>query len=160
MSKLFGSITLQEMSGNRDLTRTVLERVKRACEFSDGRFTLDAVVNGLAAGELSIWGVLSGADLTAVSISRVTPWESGLKVFEILMLGGPEHADMLPFLDRFEQPARKEGCAKIRLYGRTSWGNLSPARRGGQRHRLLPKDWRVAAVVYEKDLAPDVSRQG
>jgi len=157
LSRIFGSITLQEMSGNRDLTRTVLERVKRACEFSDGRFTLDAVVDGLAAGQFAIWGVLNKTDLTAVSVSRVTTWESGVKVFEVLMIGGPEHTDMLPFLDRFEQPARKEGCAKIRLYGRTSWGNLAPAR-GGKAHRLLPKEWRVAAVVYEKDLQPDVTR--
>ena len=66
IQRIFGSISIQEMSGNRELTRTVLERVKRACEFSDGRFTLDAVVDGLAAGQLTIWGVLKGTDLTAV----------------------------------------------------------------------------------------------
>lgn len=158
MNRIFGSISLQEMTGNRDLTRTVMERVARACEFSDGRFDLDAVVNGLGAGQLSIWGVLKPPkDLAAVAISRVTTWESGVKVFELLLIGGPEFTDMMPFLDRFEAPARKEGCIKIRLYGRTSWGNLSQ-NRGGKSHRLLPKDWRVAAVVYEKDLAPDVAR--
>lgn len=155
VSKIFGPVTVMEMAASRDLTAKVLERVQRACECSDGRFTLDAVVNGLADKSLSVWGVVqkaaAHADLSAVAVSRVTPWESGVKVFELLLLGGPAFEDMLHFLDRFEAPARREGCSRIRLYGRTSWGGLH--RRGGRKYEtIMPKGWRVAAVVYERDL--------
>ena len=149
MTPIFGPITLEEMSANTTLTKIVMPLIANACEHSGGRFTLDTVVEGLIAKRLSLWGVLAEpANFQAVAVSRVGVWESGLKIFEVLMLGGPKFKAVMPFLEELKKRAAAAGCVKALLYGHIAWagGRLE------KRSRILPEGWRASAMIYECDL--------
>ena len=51
----FGQIRLEDMRGNELLTRTVLPLIKRAVDHSDGRYTVDNIVDGLLDDDGSVY---------------------------------------------------------------------------------------------------------
>lgn len=143
---LFGQITLEAMQQNELLTRTVLPLVKRAIEHSDGRYSLDNVIDGLRRGEMELWGAMKPpAHLQAVAVTHVETYPSGTRVFKILHLGGPSMADVAAFfrfIPRMEALARQAQCAKLVMIGRKGW------------ERDLAPPWKTVAAVYERGLSP------
>lgn len=129
---IFGPIEIELMRENEDLTRKVLSVVREACKHSKGRFTEQSVAEGLASGQMKVWGVLHPpTDLTATVVTRE---HDG--VFEIL-IAGPEFRDVAPFLDVLKRSARGARCERMRLWG------------AGFFRQHLPKGWITSAVLYE-----------
>lgn len=129
---IFGPIEVELMRENEALTRRALSVVREACKHSKGRFTEVSVANGLASGEMKLWGVLRPpTDLTAAVVTR----EVG-GVFEILV-AGPEFREVAPFMEVLKRSARGARCDRMRLWG------------AGFFKEHLPPGWRTAAVVYE-----------
>lgn len=141
---VFGQIRLEDMSRSELLTKTVLPLIQRACSLSDGRYTVENVVDGLMRGAFTLWGVMQPpAKLQAVAVTHVEAYPSGVRAFQILLLGSPSFEDLshlFRFLPQMKAEAHRSGCAKIALMGKRSW------------ERALPSDWRAAATVYECDL--------
>ena len=142
---IFGQIRLADMQGNEALTRTVLPLVKKALEHSDGRHTLDTIINGLASGRFQLWGAMRPPDfLQAVAVAFVDPYPSGAKAFTIMLLGGPDMAEasaFFEFLPQLRGEARSAGCDRMVIVGRKGW------------ERSLP-NWKAVAMIYEQRLEP------
>jgi hypothetical protein len=144
---IFGAITLQDMSRSRDLTMAVLPLLKRACEFSGGRFAVGNVVDGLISGKFQLWGALAPPlELQAVAVTHARPYESGMRALEVMLLGGPEIDGMLAFLPEFARIAAEHQCVKVIVFGPKSWESR------------FPPGWRAAARIYEHDLERPATR--
>lgn len=129
---IFGPIDIETMRESEALTRTALSVVREACKHVKGRFTEQSVAEGLATGQMKLWGVLHPpADLRAAVVTRVSDG-----VFEILV-AGPEFRDVAPFMGVLKRHARGARCERMRLWG------------AGFFKGLLPPGWRPSAVVYE-----------
>jgi hypothetical protein len=132
VAPIFGPIEVSLMRENEALTRKVLTVVREACKHSKGRFTEQSVADGLANGEMKVWGVLQPpVDLKAAVVTRVADG-----VFEIL-IAGPEFRDVAPFMDVLKKFARGARCERMRLWGASFF------------REHLPKGWRPSAVLYE-----------
>lgn len=135
---IFGPITLEEMRANEALMLGVLPFLKRACDYSCGRFTLDQVTRGLIAGVFKVWGVLRApADLQAVAVTAMNDLSPTEKIMEIFLIGGHGYSAMLKRVETFEQMAVQAHCTAIRLHGHKAWG------------RTLLGEW---DAVYQKPL--------
>ena len=143
---IFGQIRLEDMRASELLTRTVLPLVKRALEHSDGRYSLDNIIDGLREGKFELWGVMRLPDhLQGVAVTHVETYPSGARAYTILHLGGPTMADaaaFFRFLPRMEAVARGARCDRLVMVGRRGW------------ERDLDKEWRVVSTVYERTLGP------
>ena len=133
---IFGEITREDMQKNALLAKVVMKRVKEVCEHSKGRYSVQQVADGFAAGVCSIWGVMEPpADLVAIMVTA--PNEGVLDV----LLAGPDIKDVTPFLPRLDGIARANKCAKVRMMGPGFW-------------KTHLDGWKPAVTVYERDLAP------
>lgn len=134
---MFGAIQLKDLSGNAELTKLVLPLVKRACAFSAGRFTVDAIVDGMISGQYHLWGAMTPpVDLQAVAVTHIHG-----QTFEVLLIGGPHINELLAFMPSFEIMAKAVNCTKLTIAGPKTWD------------RLLPEGWKAAVTIYEHDLA-------
>lgn len=142
-ASIFGQITLDDMRGNELLTRTVLPLVKKALEHSDGRHTLDTIIDGLTSGRFTLWGTMRPpALLQAVAVAFADTYESGVRAYTILLLGGPDMAEASAFFDfapRLKGEAARAGCDRLVIIGRKGW------------ERTL-RDWKPVAMIYEQRL--------
>jgi len=141
----FGQIRLEDMRGNELLTRTVLPLIKRAVDHSDGRYTVDNIVDGLLDGRFELWGAMRlPATLQAVAVTHVETYPSGKRAYTVLHLGGPTMADAAAFfryLPNMEAVAKAARCDKLVMVGRKGW------------ERDLSEGWRAVATVYERGLS-------
>lgn len=132
---IFGQITADDMRASELLIKTVFPLVRDACKLSKGRFTEDAVFDGLIAGRLKLWGVMRmPASLEAIIVTQASGG-----VFEILVLG-PEFEDALAFLPMLTGEARISKCERMRITGPKFW-----------RKEYLP-EFDLVACVFERDL--------
>ncbi|NBW13316.1 MAG: hypothetical protein EBR82_35440 [Caulobacteraceae bacterium] len=138
---IFGAITLQDMRANASLTQLVMPLIARACAHSGGRWTPEAVADGLIDGSLKLWGTMQPPkDLRAVAITRMAPYESGVPVMELLLLGGPDHRGMFRFLPALKDLARRSGAERMVIVGKKGWADD------------LPEEWVQVATIYECSL--------
>ena len=129
---IFGEITLQDMQGNKLLTKTVMPLVAEVCKHSKGRYDAASIADGLVSGTYKLWGVMRPpANLDAVTVTRVDG-----KSFELILLG-PDFDEVFMFLPALKGAARAAGCDRVRMSGPQFW------------KKALPEGWRSAAVVYE-----------
>ena len=132
---IFGAITVEDLRANDLLIKTVFPLVRDACKLSKGRYTEDAVFDGIIAGKQRLWGVLRPpASLEAIVVTKA---DHG--VFELLVLG-PEFEDALAFLPTLTGEARKAKCERMRITGPKFW-----------RKEYLP-EFDLVACVFERDL--------
>ena len=135
---IFGPITLEDMRGNELLTRTVLPLVRDVCKHTKGRFTVESVAQGLASGAYGLWGGMRPpANLEAVTVTAVAG-----EVFDILIVG-PAFEEVFPFLPMLAGSARAAKCKRMRLTGPGFWRKHLP---------MGESNWKVAAMVYEREL--------
>lgn len=135
---IFGAITLQDMRANAALTQMVMPLIARACAHSGGRWSPEAVADGLIDGSLRLWGAMKPpAALRAVAITRFATYETGVVALEMLLLGGPDVRGMFDFLPALKRLARESGAQKMVIVGKKSWeDNLSD-------------EWSAVATIYE-----------
>lgn len=134
---IFGPITIEDMQKSEPLTRLALKVVAEACKHTKGRYSAQSIAAGLASGEFRLWGVLTPpAELEAAIVTRTDG-----KTLE-LIVQGPDIHDVLPFLGVLEGYAKRQGCERIMLSGPKFFD------------RLLPDEWRIREVKFERVLAP------
>lgn len=114
--------------------------LEKACSFSGDRFTPETVLDGLlsGAGHLQLFIAFEDDDsIKAAAVTCLTVFGTGLKVCEILLLGGEERKGWLHFQDNVRRWAANQGCDRMVIHGRKGWvKDLS--------------DWKVTGMTFER----------
>ena len=104
-----------------------------------GRITDFAVVDrAVLSGNALLWIACDGGRIHAAAVTELSA-VAGERFCTITACGGSGRAQWLPLIAELEDYARREGCAAMRIFGRTGWA------------RVLP-DYRVSRVLLEKPL--------
>jgi hypothetical protein len=125
----------------REFWPVIAEHVEAGCSFSGGRLTPEAILDAAEKSEMQVFLALRNeTEIVGVGVTTLSVYPSGLKCCDVLIVGGASAglwADMQHPLTRW---AKGEGCQRIQMVGRKGWGKTLP-------------DWRVAATMYEREIA-------
>ena len=112
--------------------------LEKACKYSGDRFTPETVLQAVGGGSLQVFVAFKDDDtIKAAAVTCITLFGTGLKVCEILLLGGEERKSWLHFQDNVRRWAALEGCDRMVVHGRKGWAkDLS--------------DWRVTGTTFER----------
>lgn len=119
-----------------------IEALLRKAHTRTGFALFSDLQRDILTGRSLVWLAWNGESIEAAAATELHPTDGGL-VCAIRACGGSDDADIkqwLPLLERIEQFAKAEGCARMRLVGRKGW------------LRVL-EDYREKHVVLEKELA-------
>lgn len=95
----------------------------------------------LLSGEMQLWAVLERNTPIAVAVTRIAQTKRG-EVAEIYLCGGQKHeAWVEPLTSTIAKSASEIGCVAVRCYGRKGWAKS-----------LIPLDWKMKAVSFERSL--------
>jgi hypothetical protein len=96
--------------------------LKAACK----RTGLNAFVDieaDILAGRSLLWMAWNGRTVEAAAATILINSEIG-KVCIITVCGGSDMKRWLPLIDQIETYAGREGCARVRIYGRKGWSRV------------------------------------
>jgi hypothetical protein len=74
----------------------------------------------ILAGRSLLWMAWSGGAIESAAATILINSELG-KVCIITVCGGSDMKRWLPLIGQIESYARREGCARVRIYGRKGW---------------------------------------
>jgi hypothetical protein len=74
----------------------------------------------ILAGRSLLWVAWNGRAIESAAATILINSESG-KVCIITVCGGSDMKRWLPLIGQVESYARREGCARVRIYGRKGW---------------------------------------
>jgi hypothetical protein len=74
----------------------------------------------ILAGRSLLWVAWNGRAIESAAATILINSESG-KVCIITVCGGSDMKRWLPLIGQIENYARREGCARVRIYGRKGW---------------------------------------
>lgn len=112
--------------------------IKRAMQRGDlGRF--DDVEDHVLNGRMLLWLVWDKPKILAAVVTQLATTEC-TKACVIVACGGEKSGVWLHLISKIENYARAEGCAAVRIIGRSGWA------------RVLP-EFRVVHIVLEKRLS-------
>lgn len=112
--------------------------VTKACEWSQGQFNAEAVVDGVLNGSYQLLAYVDGKDVVSIAVLTISQFPTGLRICEVLLASGEGMHDWQKFEGQVAAYAKQHGCAKFRMIGREGL------------QRML-KSWKRVAVVLEKD---------
>jgi hypothetical protein len=110
----------------------------RSASLKTGRGSFEHTESEVLAGKQLLWLAADGSNIEAAATTQLVI-QNGLKICVLVSCGGKDRKRWLPLLDGIEDYARKEGCDRMRLYGRKGWA------------RVL-NGYRQRAVILEKGL--------
>jgi hypothetical protein len=103
-----------------------------------GQMTAQSVYDGLQGGSLQLWVATDGQEMKAACVTEIAEWP-GARECVVLLCGGYDVDQWLPFLGVIEAWAKAERCQRATIDGRAGWA------------RKLP-DYRPVSVVLSKEL--------
>lgn len=108
---------------------------------SNGRFTPEAILAEIEAGNQQLWIVWDNekAEARAVGVSQLLAYPTGMKVADIIILTGEGRKDWKHVLASLEEWAKGQGCGISQVLARRGWA------------RELP-DYKMSHVLLEKRL--------
>lgn len=128
----------------------VEDLITKACEHADGLYTPAAIFRGLTVGFYDqgrpdaylLVAIKDRAPIAAAVVSILT-YPTGVKVLEVIALGGSARKSWLRFDPLLAQWAADEGCDRVRFYGREGWGKAG-----------LPAGWVATKTLFERKVTP------
>jgi hypothetical protein len=93
--------------------------LKRACRRTKLNAFEDIEVD-IFAGRSLLWIAWDGCAIEAAAATTLINSEIG-KVCIITVCGGSDMKRWLPLIEQIESYARREDCARVRIYGRKGW---------------------------------------
>lgn len=112
--------------------------VMKACEWSQGQFNAESVVDGVINGQLMMLAYIDGDVVSSIAVLTVSQFPTGTRVLEVLLASGEGLRDWSRFETQVAEQAKQYGCSKFRMIGREGLQRMLPA-------------WKRVAVVLEKD---------
>jgi len=91
----------------------------------------------ILAGRSLLWVAWNGRAIESAAATILINSESG-KVCIITVCGGSDMKRWLPLIGQIESYARREGCARVRIYGRKGW--LRVLAGYAQKHIIMDKE--------------------
>jgi hypothetical protein len=91
----------------------------------------------ILAGRSLLWIAWNGCAVEAAAATILINSEAG-KVCIITVCGGSDMKRWLPFIGQIESYARREGCARVRIYGRKGWLRMLAGY--AQKHIIMDKE--------------------
>ena len=111
--------------------------VTKACEWSQGQFNAEAVVDGVLNGSYQLLAYVDGKDVVSIAVLTISQLPTGMRICEVLLASGEGMKTWVHFEPQVEQLAKAHGCSKFRMIGREGL------------QRMLPH-WKRTAIVLEK----------
>jgi len=146
----FALVPADRLRASEALQRWVFPLLEKACSYSDGRFEPETVLASCAGlnprWHPQLWtaGYLRQGDqpatIEAVAVTAITTYASGMRVLEVILVGGENAKGWMTFENKFAEWAAREGCSKIQMIGRKGWA------------KTLSGAWREAARMFERDV--------
>jgi len=118
---------------------TAAPLLARPIDRSGGRLSVDSVYSWLAAGKFQLWMVREGNDTLAALVTEIRNYPTGLRTFNIMLLGGFSREKWLHLWPEMAGWAKAQGCTRAEMVGRKGWT------------RAL-EGWKWTMVDMEKDL--------
>ena len=91
----------------------------------------------ILAGRSLLWVAWNGRAIESAAATILINSESG-KVCIITVCGGCDMKRWLPLIKQIESYARREGCARVRIYGRKGWLRVLDGY--AQKHIIMDKE--------------------
>lgn len=137
------SVALEDMEA---LIPHIDHLILKACDHSEGEVTPTDLVDALFDCQMQLWVVydeaIEGRDrICGIVVTQIMIATSGIVIGEVCLLGGERLSEWVHLVTVLEDWARAQGAAKIQ----------ARMRKGLMKH-LGSKDWRMSAVIAEKDL--------
>lgn len=108
----------------------------KACEWSQGQFSPEAVVNGIMSGGYQLLAYMDEDDIASIAVLTISQFPTGMRICELLLASGEGMRDWRHFQPQVAAMAKQYGCTKFRMIGREGL------------QRMLP-DWKRTAIVLE-----------
>ena len=120
----------------RTLWPHVASLLKAACRRT-GLNAFEDIEADVLSGRSLLWLAWSGCAVEAAAATVLINSEIG-KVCIITVCGGSGRRRWLPLLDQIEAYAKREGCARVRIYGRRGWLRVLDGY--AQKHVIMDKE--------------------
>ena len=124
--------------GQTDQVWPIVERYIQAAVDYAATVDLDVLRANLRSGKYLLWLIIDGKAAMGAGVTSLSS-ANGVKLCTIIACGGTRMSDWLHLIDKIENWAREEGCARMSIWGRRGWS------RG-----LM--GYRQKAVILEKEL--------
>ena len=112
-----------------------MQYIDAAVEYSDGKWTLQAVLERIARGEAQLW---QGEHCAGVTWFEYYPGKMCL----VLAFAGGDMGELLELLPTVEAFAHRENCQQIDVYGRGGWERV-----------LKSSGYRKTSTICSKELS-------
>jgi len=119
-----------------DIWPYVSSLLKAACQRTKLNAFAD-IESDILAGRSLLWIAWNGQTVEAAAATILINSEIG-KVCIITVCGGSDMKRWLPLIDRIEDYAKREGCARVRIYGRKGWRRVLEGYQ--EKHVIMDKE--------------------
>lgn len=114
--------------------------LSRCCERSRGRFSVESSLKNLAESKWQFWvGIDEKTKVKVFGVSEILPFDTGLRVLNIIMVGGRDTHSWRPLLDTVADWGKSQGCGRIQAWGHPGW-------------RKMLDDWTCDHILLERAL--------
>lgn len=98
--------------------------IKLALEQTEGETSLDSILSDIANHKRQLWIVKDHDKYIAAVVTMIYTTETGIKIGEITMAGGQDHAKWNHFIPSVEKWFKEMGCDIVQIIGRAGWERL------------------------------------
>jgi len=99
--------------------------IKEVIPYTGGRHSEKTVIDFLLQDRYQLWIVMQGEDLKTAFTTEVFEYPTGMKVCEIILLGGKQSREWLEYaIEQIGLYAEQNGCEKLQMVGREGWTKL------------------------------------
>lgn len=142
----------------------IMPLLRKACEYSGGRFDPEIVVEACAGLNEKLkwylWVVFDpdkadaanfGERVKAITVTAIVDYPTGLRMGETILIGGQGPSDeWLHYVDMLKSWARANKAQRIQFVGRRGWQ---------RRMKELGIHWKPVATMYEYELEEGDGRE-
>jgi len=98
---------------------TLSEQLKPAVDRSQGRYTLDSVLEAIENRKMQLWFVPAKCSC----VTQITNYPNK-QICTLMFCGGHDMDEWVHHLETIEDWARSEGCDAMEIYGRKGWARV------------------------------------
>ena len=103
----------------------VSEYISSALEHTDGEISLQDIHSAIANHNRQLWVIKDQSQYIAAVVTQIYSYDgSGVKIGEVTLAGGRDHARWDHFTDLVGEWFQEQGCKFIDIIGRPGWQRI------------------------------------